>query len=90
MQNVCTEVTSAESSDVCNLVSIDISWVEKIRKISEVVELETKLLICGTLKVKLPHKKWNLRVPKRSPSFGADANAEYLTQIVERFSVSPR
>ena len=57
LRNACTEVTSADDSDVCNLDSINMGRIEDIREMAEVVELATKLLICGTLKAKLPYKK---------------------------------
>ena len=60
LRNACTEVTSTDDSDVCNLGPINIGRVEDIRKIAEVVELATKFLICGTLKAKLPYDKVEL------------------------------
>ena len=60
LRNACTEVTSADDSDVCNLGSINMGRIEDISEISEAVELATKFLICGTLKAKLPYEKVEL------------------------------
>ena len=60
LRNACTEVTSADDNDVCNLGSINMGRVENIREMAEIVELATKFLICGTLKAKLPYDKVEL------------------------------
>ena len=60
LRNACTEATSADDSDVCNLGSINTGQVKDIRKMAEVSELETKFLIFGTLKAKLPCDKLEL------------------------------
>ena len=60
LRNACTEATSADDSDVCNLGSINMGRIEDIREIAEVVELATKFLIFGTLKAKLPYDKVEL------------------------------
>ena len=57
LRNACTEATSADDSDVCNLGSINTGRVKGIRKMAEVVELETKSLIFRALKAKLPCDK---------------------------------
>ena len=46
LRNACTEVTSADDSDVCNLGSINMGRIESIHEMAEVVELATKLLLC--------------------------------------------
>jgi ribonucleoside-diphosphate reductase alpha chain len=57
LRNACTEVTSADDSDVCNLGSVNMGRISSLREFSEVVELATKFLICGTMKAKLPYEK---------------------------------
>ena len=57
LRNACTEVTSADDSDICNLGSINMGRIVDIKEMSEVVELATKFLICGTMKAKLPYEK---------------------------------
>jgi len=57
LRNACTEVTSADDSDVCNLGSINMGNIESITELQDVVELATKFLLCGTLKAQLPYDK---------------------------------
>ena len=57
LRNACTEVTSADDSDVCNLGSINMGNIESITELQDVVELATKFLLCGTLKAELPYDK---------------------------------
>jgi ribonucleoside-diphosphate reductase alpha chain len=57
LRNACTEVTSEDDSDVCNLGSVNMSRIESIEEFKEVVELASEFLLCGTLKAKLPYTK---------------------------------
>lgn len=57
LRNACTEVTSEDDSDVCNLGSINMSRVDNIREFARLVELGTKFLLCGTLEAHLPYDK---------------------------------
>jgi ribonucleoside-diphosphate reductase alpha chain len=57
LRNACTEVTSEDDSDVCNLGSVNMSRIESLEEFKEVVELASEFLLCGTLKAKLPYKK---------------------------------
>ena len=57
LRNACTEVTSADDSDVCNLGSLNFGRIESLSELSDLVGLSTKFLICGTLKAHLPYEK---------------------------------
>jgi ribonucleoside-diphosphate reductase alpha chain len=54
LRNACTEVTSEDDSDVCNLGSLNFGRIEGIEELRDVVRLGTMFLICGTLKAQLP------------------------------------
>jgi ribonucleoside-diphosphate reductase alpha chain len=56
-RNACTEVTSADDCDVCNLGSINMARIETIEEFAQVVELGTTFLLYGTLKAQLPLAK---------------------------------
>ena len=89
LRNACTEVTSADDSDVCNLGSINMSRVKDIREMAEVVDLATKFLICGTLKAKLPYDKVELtRAKNRRLGLGLMGMHEWLIQRGERYEVT--
>ncbi|WP_293317342.1 hypothetical protein, partial [Phenylobacterium sp.] len=48
LRNACTEVTSEDDSDVCNLGSLNFARIDGVEQLRSVVELATKFLICGT------------------------------------------
>lgn len=56
LRNACTEVTSRDDNDICNLGSINMARVETIGEFSELVELSTRFLLCGTLYSKVPYQ----------------------------------
>jgi ribonucleoside-diphosphate reductase alpha chain len=57
LRNACTEVTSEDDSDVCNLGSINLGRIDSLNEFIDIIELATKFLICGTLKAHLPYDK---------------------------------
>ena len=57
LRNACTEVVSADDSDVCNLGSINLGRISSIEEFKTVLELATKFLLCGTLRADLPYDK---------------------------------
>ena len=57
LRNACTEVTSSDDSDVCNLGSLNLSRIGSIDEFAAVVELGIKFLLCGTLRAELPYPK---------------------------------
>jgi ribonucleoside-diphosphate reductase alpha chain len=57
LRNACTEVTSEDDSDVCNLGSVNMGAVEDIEEFHDVVALASKFLVCGTLRADLPYEK---------------------------------
>ncbi len=57
LRNACTEVTSADDSDVCNLGSLNLGRIDSLEELSTLTELATKFLICGTLRADLPYAK---------------------------------
>lgn len=57
LRNACTEVTSADDSDVCNLGSINLGRIETKEELRDIVEAASKFLVCGTLRAELPYQK---------------------------------
>ena len=57
LRNACTEVTSEDDSDVCNLGSINMGRIDSLEEFTQIVELGTKFLLCGTLRAKLPYSQ---------------------------------
>lgn len=53
-RNACTEVTSEDDCDVCNLGSINMGRVESIEEYKKVIHLATKFLMCGLKTAEMP------------------------------------
>lgn len=54
LRNACTEITSTDDNDVCNLGSINLANVATKEEFEELVSLSTLFLLCGTLYSALP------------------------------------
>ncbi len=89
LRNACTEVTSADDSDVCNLGSVNMGRISSLEEFSEVVELATKFLICGTMKAKLPYAKvYETREKNRRLGLGLMGMHEWLIKKGQKYEVS--
>lgn len=90
LRNACTEVTSADDSDVCNLGSLNFGRIETIDQFRELVGLATKFLICGTLKAQLPYAKvYETREKNRRLGLGIMGVHEWLIKRGDRYEVTP-
>lgn len=90
LRNACTEVTSADDSDVCNLGSVNISRINSVDELAAVVELGTKFLLFGTLRAQLPYAKvYQTREKNRRLGLGLMGIHEWLIKRGERYEVSP-
>ena len=90
LRNACTEVTSADDSDVCNLGSINMGRVRDIDEMADLVALGTKFLICGTMKAKLPYAKvYEPREKNRRLGLGLMGMHEWLIQRGSKYEVTP-
>lgn len=57
LRNACTEVTSRDDSDICNLGSVNMSKIESMEEMQEVVRYGTLFLLAGTVYSDLPYDK---------------------------------
>jgi len=90
LRNACTEVVSADDSDVCNLGSINLGRIESVNELSDIVELATKFLICGTLRADLPYAKvYETREKNRRLGLGLMGLHEWLIQRGYSYEVTP-
>lgn len=90
LRNACTEVTSADDSDVCNLGSLNFGRIESLIELRDCVALATKFLLCGTLKAKLPYDKVaDVREKNRRLGLGIMGMHEWLIQRGYRYEVVP-
>jgi len=90
LRNACTEVTSADDSDVCNLGSVNLSRIDDIVELANVVELGTKFLLYGTLRAQLPYAKvYETRGKNRRLGLGLMGIHEWLVKRGHRYEVTP-
>ncbi len=54
LRNACTELTSHDDSDVCNLGSLNLARIESLDEMRELVDVATAFLLAGTLYSDLP------------------------------------
>ena len=81
LRNACTEVTSEDDSDVCNLGSINLGNIASIEDFAGVVNRASKFLVCGTLRADLPYEKvYRVREKNRRLGLGLMGVSEWLMQ----------
>ena len=88
LRNACTEVTSEDDSDVCNLGSVNLSRISNLAELRGVVSLASKYLVCGTLRADLPYDKvYKVRDQNRRLGLGLMGIHEWLLQRGKRYEV---
>ncbi len=89
LRNACTEVTSEDDSDVCNLGSINLGNITNIGEFRDVVSLASKFLVCGTLRADLPYDKvYKVREKNRRLGLGLMGIHEWLLQRGQKYEVT--
>ena len=89
LRNACTEVTSEDDSDVCNLGSINLGNVHSLEEFKSVVTLASKFLVCGTLRADLPYDKvYKVREKNRRLGLGLMGIHEWLLQRGQKYEVT--
>lgn len=90
LRNACTEVTSEDDSDVCNLGSINMGRITSLAEFKQVVELGSKFLVCGTLRADLPYEKvYKVREKNRRLGLGLMGIHEWLLKKGHKYEVVP-
>lgn len=90
LRNACTEVTSEDDSDVCNLGSLNFSRIESLSELEDVTRLATQFLLHGTLKADLPYDKvYRVREKNRRLGLGLMGLHEWLLVRNYRYEVVP-
>lgn len=57
LRNACTEITSADDNDICNLGSLNMARIDSPEEMARLTELATAFLLCGTLYSKVPFEE---------------------------------
>ena len=89
LRNACTEVTSEDDSDVCNLGSINMGNISSLEEFKDVVALASKFLVCGTLRADLPYEKvYKVREKNRRLGLGLMGIHEWLLKRGQGYEVT--
>ena len=90
LRNACTEVTSEDDSDVCNLGSLNMSRIDDLDEFYRITELGTIFLLCGTRKAMLPFEKIaQVREKNRRLGLGLMGVHEWLLKRNARYEMTP-
>jgi ribonucleoside-diphosphate reductase alpha chain len=90
LRNACTEVTSEDDSDVCNLGSINLGAIESLDEFRSIVTLASKFLVCGTMRADLPYDKvYKVREQNRRLGLGLMGIHEWLLKRQAGYEVTP-
>lgn len=90
LRNACTEVTSEDDSDVCNLGSVNLGNIQSLDEFKAIVSLASKFLVCGTLRADLPYDKvYKVREKNRRLGLGLMGIHEWLLKRGYGYEVVP-
>lgn len=89
LRNACTEVTSEDDSDVCNLGSVNFANIEDLDELQNVTYLGGLFLLCATLRADLPYEKvYKIREKNRRLGLGAMGLHEWLLKRGSKYEVT--
>lgn len=89
LRNACTEVTSEDDSDVCNLGSVNLGNIASLEEFKSIVSLASKFLVCGTLRADLPYDKvYKIREKNRRLGLGLMGIHEWLLKKGQPYEVT--
>lgn len=89
LRNACTEVTSEDDSDVCNLGSINLGAIESLAEFKDITTLASKFLVCGTVRADLPYEKVaEVREKNRRLGLGLMGIHEWLLKRGQKYEVT--
>ena len=81
LRNACTEVTSADDSDICNLGSVNMSRIDSRKEFGEVVRYGTLFLLAGTVYSDVPYDRVDeTRTKNRRLGLGVMGIHEWLVK----------
>jgi len=81
LRNACTEITSEDDSDCCNLGSVNLANIGTLEEFKDVVSLGAKFLVCGLIRAHLPYDKvYKVREKNSRIGLGLMGMHEWLLQ----------
>ncbi len=81
LRNACTEVSSADDSDICNLGSINMARISSLLEMEQAVQYGTLFLLAGTVYSDVPYDKVDtIRTKNRRLGLGLMGLHEWMLQ----------
>lgn len=91
LRNACTEITSFDDSDICNLGSINMARVSSVEEMDRLVRLGTLFLLAGTVYSDVPYQKVSdVRTKNRRLGLGLMGLHEWLLLNGEKYGPSDK
>ena len=89
LRNACTEVTSEDDSDVCNLGSVNLAEIRDIGELRDVTYFASMFLACGSVRSDLPYAKVRqVREKNRRQGLGLMGIHEWLLRKNFKYEVN--
>lgn len=89
LRNACTEITSEDDSDVCNLGSLNMANFDSLEDFRQAAYAATVFLLCGTLVADLPYEKVaQVRAKNRRLGLGLMGVHEWLIKRGYRYEMN--
>lgn len=86
LRNACTEITSEDDSDICNLGSINMAQVESLEEMKRLVEIGTAFLLAGTVYSDVPYPEVDkVRTKNRRLGLGLMGLHEWLLKRGKKY-----
>lgn len=86
LRNACTEVSSNDDSDICNLGSINMAEIHSTEEMSRAVDLATAFLLAGTAYSDVPYAKVDqIRTKNRRLGLGLMGLHEWLLKRGKKY-----
>lgn len=90
LRNACTEVTSRDDSDICNLGSVNLSRIDNLLEMARVTELSTAFLLAGTVYSDVPYARVDqIRTKNRRLGLGLLGIHEWLLMNGKKYGQDP-
>ena len=90
LRNACTEVTSSDDSDVCNLGSVNMGSIDSLLEFRAIIRLAAGFLVCGTITADLPYDKvYEVRKKNRRLGLGLMGIHEWLLKRGYCYEMNP-
>ena len=91
LRNPCTEITSRDDSDTCNLGSINLARIKDLGEMRKAVEVGTAFLLAGTVYSDVPYPKVaEVRAKNRRLGLGIMGFHEWLLMNGKKYGPDPK